>query len=291
MQVGTEIHTLQDLKTACRWLNDSEKDFYSQTGEDGVIEAALRVLPTTNKWCVEFGAWDGKHLSNTFHLVEKSGYSVVLIEGDLVKYRALCESYPYKERATVIGQFVGWTKDNNLDTLLAETKCPPDPDLLSIDIDGNDYHVWSAVEQYRPKLVLIEFNPTASNRCLYVQPADPNCNQSSSPLPIVNLGKSKGYELISVVGPNLLFVDAKYFKLFNIPDNSLAVMRDEDEVNTLFLGFDGSMIVDGPAEMRWHGVPLSLKQPFPKMFRAYPPNYGKVQGKLWSIYRRFFRAR
>jgi hypothetical protein len=286
MQVAAEIHTLQELKRASRWLNDSKKNFYSQTGEDGIIETALQILPNHNKWCIEFGAWDGKHLSNTFHLVENSQYHVVLIEGSAFKYQQLCKEYPYKERATFIHEFVGWSKNDNLDSLLSRIECPSDPDLLSIDIDGNDYHVWKAVENYRPKLVLIEFNPTASNRCQYVQPADPNCNQSSSPAPIVALGEEKGYELICVIGPNLLFVDKKYFNLFNIPDNSLDVLRDEDEVTTLFLGFDGSMIVDGPAEMRWHGYPLKLKQPFPKILQRYPPNYTWLQRKLWGVFRR-----
>ena len=48
------------------WLNLQAKSVASQCGEDGIIKAALEVLRETNKWCVEFGAWDGKHLSNTF---------------------------------------------------------------------------------------------------------------------------------------------------------------------------------------------------------------------------------
>lgn len=275
---------LDDLKHSSRWLNQFESDVYSQTGEDGVIAKALSILPKTNKWCVEFGAWDGKHLSNTFNLVANSGYNVVLIEGDQAKYEKLKTDYPYP--GTFVGQFVGWRDRDNLDSILEKTECPIDPDLLSIDIDGNDYHVWKAVDKYRPKLVIIEFNPTASNRCQYVQPADPNLNQSSSPAPIVALGKDKGYELICVIGPNLLFVERSYFYLFHIPDNSLEVMRDEDEVTSLFLGFDGSLVVDGPAEMRWHGAKLKISQPLPKMFRAYPPNFSWRQRKLYAIYRR-----
>jgi hypothetical protein len=112
--------------------------------------------------------------------------------------------------------------------------------------------------------VLIEFNPTSSNRFDYVQPPDPNCNQSNSPAALVRLGKSKEYELICVIGPNLLFVDRQYYEAFHIPDNSLDILRDEGEVTHLFLGFDGSLIVDGPALLRWHGLPLRVNQPFPK---------------------------
>lgn len=283
------VTSLEALKKSSRWLNQFQKDVYSQTGEDGVIAKVLEILPSRNKWCVEFGAWDGKHLSNTFNLVQNSGYNVVLVEGDNTKYETLKRDYPYKDRAIVVGQFVGWTEDDNLDTILQQQQSvPADPDLLSIDVDGNDYHIWKACRKYRPKLVLIEFNPTSSNRFDYVQPPDSNTNQSNSPLPLVKLAKEKNYELICVIGPNLLFVDAQYFPLFNILDNSLDVMRDEDEVTHLFIGFDGSLLVDGPADMRWHGRKLKIKQPFPRFLRAYPPNYNKFQRILFKVWKKLY---
>jgi len=249
----------------------------------------LRFSPLANKWCVEFGAWDGKHLSNTFNLVENSKYNVVLIEGDKSKFESLRRDYPYKDRAIVVGQFVGWTADNNLDTILqTQESVPIDPDLLSIDVDGNDYHIWKACKKYRPKLVLIEFNPTSSNRFEYVQPPDPHVNHSNSPSPLVKLGKENGYELICVIGPNLLFVDAQYFPLFGIPDNSLDVMRDDEEVTHLFIGFDGTVLVDGPADLRWHGRKLNIKQPFPRILRAYPPNYSRLQSVLYRLWNKLF---
>lgn len=281
--------TLDALKQSSRWLNQFEKNFYSQTGEDGVIAKALSILPIRDRWCVEFGAWDGKHLSNTYNLVENDQYSVLLIEGDKKKHSELCRDYPFKDRGTFVNNFVGWTAADGLDSILKNYPIPRDFDFLSIDIDGNDYHVWKAVETYKPKLVLIEFNPTSSNRFEYIQPADPNRNQSNSPLPIVKLGKKKGYELISVVGPNLLFVDAQYYGLFNIPDNSLAVMRDEDEVTSVFLGFDGSLVIDGPADLRWHGGKLKIPQPFPRYLRQYPPTYSRLQWKFFKLFQRLNR--
>jgi hypothetical protein len=280
------LHNLGSLKMAGRWLNEYAQDVHSQTGEDGVIAKALELLPDRDRWCVEFGAWDGKHLSNTFNLVENAGYRVVLIEGDPDKFQALRTEYPYRERAFFIGRFVAWDENDNLDTLLQETQIPLNFDLLSIDVDGNDYHIWRAVSKYRPKLVLIEFNPTSSNRFTYIQPPNSHCNQSTSPAALVNLARSKRYELICVIGANLLFVDSQYYGAFHIPDNSLEVMRDEDEVTHLFLGFDGSLIVDGPAQLRWHNLPLRIGQPMPRVLRAYPPNYNKWQRLLFGIWKR-----
>lgn len=281
--------TLDVLKQSSRWLNRFEKNFYSQTGEDGVIAKALSLLPHRDRWCVEFGAWDGKHLSNTYNLVENDQYSVILIEGDKKKHQELCREYPFQDRGIFVNKFVGWTATDGLDSILKDYPIPNDFDFLSIDIDGNDYHVWKAIEAYKPKLILIEFNPTSSNRFEYVQPADPNRNQSSSPLPIVKLGRKKGYELVSVIGPNLLFVEGKYYDIFNIPDNSLAVMRDEDELTSVFLGFDGSLIIDGPADLRWHGGKLKIPQPFPTYLRQYPPTYSRLQWKLFKLFQRLKR--
>ena len=62
---------------------------YSQTGEDGVLGKILETLPERDLWCVEFGAWDGRHLSNTCNLIENRGYSAVLIEADAKRFRDL----------------------------------------------------------------------------------------------------------------------------------------------------------------------------------------------------------
>ena len=64
---------------------------YSQNGEDGVIKEIIKRLSLDKKdknWCVEFGAWDGIYLSNTFNLV-KQGWEAVYIEGDQKRFKDL----------------------------------------------------------------------------------------------------------------------------------------------------------------------------------------------------------
>lgn len=53
------------------WLLEHKKNVHSQSGEDGVIGAILDLLPERDRWCVEFGAWDGKLLSNTRYFAAK----------------------------------------------------------------------------------------------------------------------------------------------------------------------------------------------------------------------------
>ena len=66
----------------------------SQSGEDGVIAEIFRLIGTTNKWCVEFGAWDGVHLSNTRRLVLDEGWSAVMIEAENHRCAKIKENYP-----------------------------------------------------------------------------------------------------------------------------------------------------------------------------------------------------
>nr|VFK13689.1 MAG: hypothetical protein BECKLPF1236A_GA0070988_100933 [Candidatus Kentron sp. LPFa]VFK29801.1 MAG: hypothetical protein BECKLPF1236C_GA0070990_100959 [Candidatus Kentron sp. LPFa] len=52
-------------KKESRWLLDFSHNVTSQTGEDGVIEKIFEIIEPTNRWCIEFGAWDGKKFRNT----------------------------------------------------------------------------------------------------------------------------------------------------------------------------------------------------------------------------------
>lgn len=82
------------------------KNIYSQNGEDGILTEIIRRLKINNAgWVCEFGAWDGKHLSNTFALVEK-GWEAVYIEGDPGKYTDLLDTAKIYDNIIPIQEFV-----------------------------------------------------------------------------------------------------------------------------------------------------------------------------------------
>ena len=60
-------------------FQEYRKNFFSQNGEDGVIQEILKRLKLNSKekWCCEFGAWDGIHGSNTFNLIKNFGYKAI----------------------------------------------------------------------------------------------------------------------------------------------------------------------------------------------------------------------
>lgn len=268
------------------WLLNYKSDTFSQAGEDGIIEKILEIIPETDSWCVEFGAWDGIHFSNTRNLVINKNYRAVLIEADQKKFIELQENCLQYPNVILIHKFVGFSRSDNLDQILSKTPVPETFDFLSIDIDGNDYYVWQKTTKYKPKVVCIEFNPTIPNEVNFVQPANPGVNQGASLAAITELGKEKGYELISVLPFNALFVQEKYFSLFKILDNRIETLRQNKEAITyMFTGYDGTIFLRGHRRNNWHDIEINEEkiQILPKFLRKYPHNYNRFEKALFDF--------
>lgn len=276
------------------WLLEHSRNDYSQYGEDGIIEQVLGLLPSLDHWCVEFGAWDGQYLSNTYRLTESCNYSAVLIEGSADRAEALKTKYANSSRIFPVNAFVGYSADDNLDSILAKTPLPRNFDLLSIDIDGNDYHVWQASTAYTPKVVVIEFNSTVPTDADFIQPAAPDVSQGCGLRPLVSLGKAKGYELVCVTLGNAIFVRAEYFDRFEITDNRPETLRrDTSNVTWLLSTFDGNVILRGSRRMPWHGLHIreSRVQQVPACFRQYPHNFSRLKSAAFKIYKKYWNSR
>jgi hypothetical protein len=274
------------------WLNEYARKTTSQHGEEGIIEKMLEVIGQTNKWCVEFGSWDGKSCSNTYSLIAEKGYSAVLIEGSKERFGDLQANFKDNDRVICLNKFVGFDESDNLDTILQQTEVPVDFDVLSIDVDGNDYHIWEAVRRYKPKVVVIEFNPTIPSAVEFVQPRDSAVTQGSSILSITKLAKAKDYELAAATRNNAIYVDAKYFGLFGIEDNSVAAIRaDESVITHLFCGYDGTVFISGYGKSPWHGIryKLSRMQLLPKWARKRVGDKNPIRRKLGRFYRRLLK--
>jgi hypothetical protein len=269
------------------WLLQYKKDIYSQTGEDGIVQAILNAIGERDHWCVEFGAWDGRRFSNSRNLIESYFYNAILIEGDPERFAALKKFYAANHNVTPVHAFVGFGTEDGLDSILKKTAIPAGFDFLSIDIDGNDFHAWKATQAYRPKLICIEFNPTIPNECDFVQPADAKINQGASLKSLVALGKAKGYELASVLLYNAFFVRSDLFARLEICNNSAEELRkDLSWITYLFQGYDGHICVQGNQRLIWHGLDFQEEnlQLLPAALQKFAPNYCPAEKKLFERY-------
>jgi hypothetical protein len=239
------------------WLLSYGRNVQSKDGEDGIIEKIFETIGEKSRWCVDLGALTGTSGSNTWSLVKEKGWNGVLIEADPTYFAELQNEYAGKENAVCINAFISFEGEQSLDAILAKTAIPKEFDFFSIDIDGNDYHVWKSLTQYRPRVVCIEFNPSIPNEVSFVQPADMRVNQGSSLQALVALAKGKGYELIAANKDNAFFVDRVEFPKFEMDNSSLdAVHADKSAVTYLFQLYDGTMKLAGNRELLWHHVPI-----------------------------------
>lgn len=268
-----EIRRTNRTNPQSTYLKDYSSNVTSQFGEDGIIAKILELIGASNKWCVEFGAWDGKYLSNTWDLINNKNWKAVLVEGEPGRAERLAQTHEQRSGEVFVeNAFVGWEGEDRLDNILARTPIPVDFDVLSIDIDGNDWHVWDGLQNYRPRLIVVEFNPCASNDLYFVQDADPSINQGASLLAFVELGKSKGYELVATTYANAFFVHAGDFHKVGIADNSIDAMFQPQMDLQILQGFDGTIFAAGHMWLIWHGIKLEQEdfQILPKHLRKYP---------------------
>jgi hypothetical protein len=179
-------------------LNRFEQKVYSENGEDGILLAIFRKIGTTNRYCVEFGASDG-YGCNTGYLTNHKGWKALLMD-------ASEETPPEVKREMVTAE--------NISGLFQKYGVPAEFDLLSIDIDFNDYWVWKGISGYSPRVVVIEYNasiPPSESRVVEYRPdghSDGTNYFGASLLAMARLGSEKGYTLVACnsTGVNAFFV-------------------------------------------------------------------------------------
>ena len=202
------------------WFIQYRHDITSQHGENGILDAIFAILPPANKWCVEFGASDGKYLSNTWPLIKNKQWHGVQIEVNANKYAELVQTFK-GDSVTCINRAVGLESPNTLDELLSSCGIPCDFDFLSIDVDSIDYQIWQSLIRYRPRVVCIECCPICRAWEIHIHGECPG-HVGSSLAAVVALGKVKGYELIGTIGVNAFFVPKELYPTFEIVDNSVS---------------------------------------------------------------------
>ena len=109
---------MTQLREQSIWLTRHASNVASQYGEDGIISAALDLLPSKNNWCIEFGAWDGRLASNTHNLITSRDYRGVLIEQDAQRFRDLQRTHGSGENIR-LNASVGFTESDSLYALVS----------------------------------------------------------------------------------------------------------------------------------------------------------------------------
>lgn len=141
-------------------MRHSESRIYSQNGEDGVIAHIFDMLGTTNRVAVEIGVTaGGSGLEANTRLLAALGWTVYWFDGESAT------NYPKNCKFTQ-----AWLTPDNIVHTFQQARVPQEFDLLSIDVDGNDYHLRQALENYRPRVCVQEYNGCVPANTHWVMP-------------------------------------------------------------------------------------------------------------------------
>jgi len=183
-------------------LADYEFKVFSQWGEDGIIQYLSKAIEIKHRTFIEFGVESFMEANCRFLLV-KDNWSGYVIDGSSSNIGILKNSYFYwKYQIEAVDAFV--TKDN-INDLLVKSCFDEDVGILSIDIDGNDYFILEAINSFRPRILICEYNAVFGARKISV-PYEPdfcrarkhysNLYWGASLAAITFLANRKGYSLV-----------------------------------------------------------------------------------------------
>lgn len=206
---------LEKKRTNQRGLNGNEYSLFSQNGEDGVIRYLFSEIGVSSKTFLEFGF--GVIQNNSLRLILKEGWNGIVIDG----FGPYVDSFNKAIQKTginnvrAIQQFLDL---KNLRTTILDSGLPEQIDLLSIDVDGNDYWFWEDISYLNPRVVVIEYNASLGPELSLVVPYDPLFDRHQKHLSgfyhgasltaLAKLANKKGYALVGcdTKGVNAFFV-------------------------------------------------------------------------------------
>jgi hypothetical protein len=191
-------------------LRAFENKVFSQNGEDGIIWEILHRVGAETQYFVEFGVESGEQC-NCRRLAIQENWRGLFIEANKADFEKLGKLYGQYKNVQCLNDFV---TSSNIQSILESNKVPRHLDLLSIDVDGNDYWIWAAIKEWQPRLVVIEYNSTVPPSKKWVMKEDlkhkwDRTNYFGASLAsLTALGRTKGYTLVATdsMGINAFFV-------------------------------------------------------------------------------------
>jgi len=196
-------------------LRETEFKVFSQTGEDGIIQFILSHIPIENDVFIEFGVQNYLE-SNTRFLLTNDNWRGLVIDSSQsnINYISNHMMSIFHELLAVCG----FIDKDNINNIIKSSGISGDIGLLSVDIDGNDYWVWDAIDCVSPRVVICEYNSVLGNTHPITIPYDAafergkahfsNLYFGASLPALCHLAKRKGYDFIGSnrIGSNAFFV-------------------------------------------------------------------------------------
>lgn len=144
-------------------LTEVEFRVSSQFGEDGIIDWLIEraAIPPSAHSFIEFGVETYRE-SNTRFLLQNRNWRGLILDGDPGMIAAIREDgLAWRHDLSARAAFI--TREN-INDLIRGSGFAGEIGLLSIDLDGNDYWIWEAIEAVNPILLITEYNAVLGDR-------------------------------------------------------------------------------------------------------------------------------
>jgi hypothetical protein len=217
-------------------IHSAEFKVFSQWGEDGIIQWILSRVPNITPTFIEFGIENYRESNTRFLLMHNNWKGLVIDASNSCIADLMSRNLYWKYNLTAINSFID--KDN-VNDLFASNAFTGEIGILSIDIDGNDYWVWEAIECVSPQIVICEYNSVFGSKeavvipyehCFSRKQAHYTCLYFGASLKALELlAKRKGYVLIgsNSAGSNAFFVREEYKSFFTVQDTVEAYVTSQ----------------------------------------------------------------
>jgi hypothetical protein len=185
------------------------RQVYSQNDEDGIIEEIWRRVGGGKPGnFIEFGVGDGVE-NNTMHLLAQ-GWQGAWFGGEAIRFQWQGSRLHFRQC---------WITSDNIVSLVQEglsALTASQLDLLSLDLDGNDWHLWQALlgAGIRPAVIVAEYNPLLAPPLQWAMPYTVDHRWGENDWYGASLGalhaliQPQGYRLVAcnLTGVNAFFV-------------------------------------------------------------------------------------
>jgi hypothetical protein len=214
LQGRQAAHVLRCMKNLGT-LADAEFQAYSQWGEDGILEWLIQRLPIASNRFIEFGVESYKEANTRFLLINRNWKGLIMDSSAdnmrTVRQDEIYWRYDLKAVPTFVDR-------DNINELISKNGFTGKLGVLSIDMDGNDYWVWEAIEAAAPDIVVCEYNAVFGDIYPISIPYAPDFFRTRAHASNLYFGASinalcllaarKGYELVGTnrAGVNAFFV-------------------------------------------------------------------------------------
>ena len=230
------INSSLSAQNSFRYLWDSEVRVFSQNGEDGILNFICEKMDLHKPSIIEIGAGNFTEC-NSRYLAEHRCANVLAV--DAQKNLEITAKNLLIFTRTNIQILNTWVTTKNINEIIELGKSNfGSVDILSIDLDGNDYWILESAKLDGIKVVIVEFNPLLSQRSPVSVPMDESFDRSTKHYSWTYYGanlyafdyllKSKGFEFIGVSrhGSNAFFVESSYFGNFGNLEINLEISSD-----------------------------------------------------------------